>query len=48
MFLHQSLDKYTAGCVALPLDDLLAVLRWLDPAASPRIVMAPDPVLGRY
>lgn len=48
MFVHQSLGKYTAGCVALPRDDLLRVLRWLNPAADPRIVMAPDAVLSRY
>jgi L,D-peptidoglycan transpeptidase YkuD (ErfK/YbiS/YcfS/YnhG family) len=48
MFLHQSLGTYTAGCVALPRADLLRVLTWLDPAASPRIVMAPDSVLSRY
>jgi L,D-peptidoglycan transpeptidase YkuD (ErfK/YbiS/YcfS/YnhG family) len=48
IFLHQSLNRYTAGCVALPRDDLLRVLRWLDPAANPRIVMAPDSVLSRY
>jgi L,D-peptidoglycan transpeptidase YkuD (ErfK/YbiS/YcfS/YnhG family) len=48
IFLHQSLGKFTAGCVALPRDDLLRVLTWLDPAADPRIVIAPDSVLGRY
>jgi L,D-peptidoglycan transpeptidase YkuD (ErfK/YbiS/YcfS/YnhG family) len=48
IFLHQSLNKSTAGCVALPRADLLRVLRWLDPAAHPRIVMAPDSVLSRY
>jgi L,D-peptidoglycan transpeptidase YkuD (ErfK/YbiS/YcfS/YnhG family) len=48
IFLHQSLGKFTAGCVALPRDDLLRVLTWLDPAADPRIVIAPDSVLDRY
>jgi L,D-peptidoglycan transpeptidase YkuD (ErfK/YbiS/YcfS/YnhG family) len=48
IFLHQSLDKSTAGCVALPQADLLRVLRWLNPAAHPRIVLGPDSVLSRY
>jgi L,D-peptidoglycan transpeptidase YkuD (ErfK/YbiS/YcfS/YnhG family) len=39
IFLHVSTGSATAGCVSLPIDDLLAVLRWLDPARQPRIVM---------
>lgn len=38
----------TAGCVALTQPDLLRVLGWLDPAASPRIAMAPVQNLGRH
>jgi L,D-peptidoglycan transpeptidase YkuD (ErfK/YbiS/YcfS/YnhG family) len=48
IFLHQSLGKATAGCVALTGTDLVRVLTWLDPAATPRIVLGPDSVLGRY
>jgi L,D-peptidoglycan transpeptidase YkuD (ErfK/YbiS/YcfS/YnhG family) len=48
IFLHQSLDKPTAGCVGLSHDDLVTVLTWLDPAASPRIVMGPAQALGRF
>jgi L,D-peptidoglycan transpeptidase YkuD (ErfK/YbiS/YcfS/YnhG family) len=48
IFLHQSLGRYTAGCVAISGTDLVRVLTWLDPAASPRIVMAPTSVLSRY
>ncbi|WP_255443417.1 MULTISPECIES: hypothetical protein [Amycolatopsis] len=33
-FLHVSTGGPTAGCVALAQDDLIAVLRWLDPARS--------------
>ena len=29
----------TAGCVTLPVGELLEILRWLNPAASPRIAM---------
>jgi L,D-peptidoglycan transpeptidase YkuD (ErfK/YbiS/YcfS/YnhG family) len=39
IFLHVSHDSSTAGCVALPIDELLDVLRWLDPARSPRIAI---------
>jgi L,D-peptidoglycan transpeptidase YkuD (ErfK/YbiS/YcfS/YnhG family) len=40
IFLHVSHNGPTAGCVSLPRDKLLKVLRWLDPAASPVIVIA--------
>jgi L,D-peptidoglycan transpeptidase YkuD (ErfK/YbiS/YcfS/YnhG family) len=39
IFLHVSTDGPTAGCVSLPASQLLLVLRWLDPAQGPRIVM---------
>ena len=39
IFLHATNGGPTAGCVSLPVDQLVAVLRWLDPARSPRIVM---------
>ncbi|HEY6279650.1 MAG TPA: L,D-transpeptidase family protein [Streptosporangiaceae bacterium] len=39
IFLHQNIGIATAGCVTLPTGDLLRVLRWLDPARSPRIRM---------
>ncbi len=32
----------TAGCVALSLKDLIAVIRWLDPAKHPYAVMNPE------
>jgi L,D-peptidoglycan transpeptidase YkuD (ErfK/YbiS/YcfS/YnhG family) len=32
-------DETTIGCVSLPVSDLVNVLRWLDPAQEPRIVM---------
>jgi len=37
IFLHVSPGQATAGCVAIPEDDLLQVLRWLDPAENPLI-----------
>jgi L,D-peptidoglycan transpeptidase YkuD (ErfK/YbiS/YcfS/YnhG family) len=49
IFLHVMVPgRATAGCVAVGESDLVRLLTWLDPAASPRIVMAPRSVLGRY
>jgi len=39
IFLHVAHTGATSGCVSLPQSRLLAVLRWLDPAQAPRIVM---------
>ena len=39
IFLHVSTAGPTAGCVSLPAAQLLQVLRWLDPARQPRIVL---------
>ncbi len=39
IFLHVNIGMPTAGCVTLPVGELLEVLRWLNPAASPRIAM---------
>lgn len=39
IFFHYSTGP-TVGCVAMPtIDELLAILRWLNPADSPRIIM---------
>jgi len=35
----------TAGCVALPTDQLLALLRWLDPGRAPVIAIGTDDTL---
>jgi L,D-peptidoglycan transpeptidase YkuD (ErfK/YbiS/YcfS/YnhG family) len=39
IFLHADTGRATAGCVSLPLARLVTTLRWLDPAASPRIAI---------
>jgi L,D-peptidoglycan transpeptidase YkuD (ErfK/YbiS/YcfS/YnhG family) len=39
IFLHVFTGGATAGCVSLPSDQLLQILRWLDPSRSPRIIM---------
>jgi L,D-peptidoglycan transpeptidase YkuD (ErfK/YbiS/YcfS/YnhG family) len=49
IFVHVSVPGHTtAGCVAIAQTDLVNVMRWLDPGASPRMVMAPGAQLGRY
>ena len=39
IFLHVAHTGATSGCVSLPEPELLAILRWLDPSRSPRIIM---------
>jgi L,D-peptidoglycan transpeptidase YkuD (ErfK/YbiS/YcfS/YnhG family) len=39
IFLHINIGTPTAGCVTLPVGELLEILRWLNSAASPRIAM---------
>ena len=39
IFLHLNIGIATAGCVTLPPGELLPLLRWLNPARSPRIRM---------
>jgi L,D-peptidoglycan transpeptidase YkuD (ErfK/YbiS/YcfS/YnhG family) len=39
IFLHVDLAGPTAGCVSLPMRELLRLLRWLDPVRSPLIEM---------
>lgn len=50
IFLHQSGSTAgpTAGCVSLAHDDLVGVLRWLEPVQQPRIVLSPTADLSRY
>ncbi|MEH1098410.1 L,D-transpeptidase family protein [Micromonospora sp. CPCC 205561] len=51
IFLHEfstSGGNATAGCVSLSHRHLVGVLRWLNPALSPRIVISPYANLGRY
>jgi L,D-peptidoglycan transpeptidase YkuD (ErfK/YbiS/YcfS/YnhG family) len=37
IFIHVSAARATAGCVSLPEGQLVQLLRWLRPAAAPRI-----------
>jgi len=40
IFLHVGTGGPTAGCVSLPVADLLKILRWLNPNAHPTITIA--------
>jgi L,D-peptidoglycan transpeptidase YkuD (ErfK/YbiS/YcfS/YnhG family) len=42
IFFHAGTGGATAGCVSLPSAQVVAVLRWLDPAKKPRFVMGPE------
>jgi L,D-peptidoglycan transpeptidase YkuD (ErfK/YbiS/YcfS/YnhG family) len=48
VFLHVGAGGSTAGCVSLSDSNLVSVLRWLNPSASPLIIEAPDDVLRDY
>ena len=39
IFLHDDTGRPTNGCVSLPPAELDLVLRWLDPAQGPQIVI---------
>jgi L,D-peptidoglycan transpeptidase YkuD (ErfK/YbiS/YcfS/YnhG family) len=38
-FVHVSDGSPTAGCVAVPRDDMVSLLRWLDPGEHPEIIL---------
>jgi L,D-peptidoglycan transpeptidase YkuD (ErfK/YbiS/YcfS/YnhG family) len=48
IFVHADLGSPTAGCISLALPDLDQLLRWLDPAASPLIVLGPAGEITRF
>ncbi len=47
IFLHVSGPGATAGCVSIPRGTMRRVLRWLDPAAAPVLVMGPRSAMPR-
>jgi L,D-peptidoglycan transpeptidase YkuD (ErfK/YbiS/YcfS/YnhG family) len=47
IFLHVNGDGATAGCVSVSRAHMRSILRWLDPADHPRIVMGPRSQLSR-
>jgi L,D-peptidoglycan transpeptidase YkuD (ErfK/YbiS/YcfS/YnhG family) len=42
MFLHVRNENPTSGCVAVDLDRLVELVRWLDPAKGPKIAIGTD------
>ena len=40
------MDTPTEGCIALPIPELLQVLRWLEPADKPVIEIGTDAEVG--
>ncbi|WP_229069039.1 L,D-transpeptidase [Actinoplanes sp. DH11] len=47
IFLHASGKGATAGCVSVSRANVVRLLKWLDPAQRPRIVMAPSSAIRR-
>jgi L,D-peptidoglycan transpeptidase YkuD (ErfK/YbiS/YcfS/YnhG family) len=47
IFLHAWMDAPTEGCIALPIPELLKVLRWLEPSDHPVIEIGTDAEVGR-
>lgn len=41
-------EKPTEGCVALSEEDLVTILRWLNPASRPLVVMGTNVTIGGY
>jgi L,D-peptidoglycan transpeptidase YkuD (ErfK/YbiS/YcfS/YnhG family) len=48
IFVHADTGAATTGCVSLPLPDLEELLRWVNPASSPAIVMGPASEITRF
>jgi L,D-peptidoglycan transpeptidase YkuD (ErfK/YbiS/YcfS/YnhG family) len=48
IFLHANIGTPTTGCISVPLSDLVQVLKWLNPALHPVIVMGPDSVIRSF
>ena len=48
IFLHDDVGGPTNGCVTLPAGQLAVLLRWLDPAHSPLIVIGTDATIRRF
>jgi L,D-peptidoglycan transpeptidase YkuD (ErfK/YbiS/YcfS/YnhG family) len=48
IFLHVNGTGYTAGCVSIPRSSLVAILKWLDPAAKPHIAIGNSASITRF
>ncbi|WP_440602971.1 GW domain-containing glycosaminoglycan-binding protein [Bacillus sp. GB_SG_008] len=47
IFFHVS-DMYTNGCTGTDQQDVISILKWLDPAKNPVIIQSPESELGNY
>lgn len=47
IFLHVDDDRPTAGCIAVDVATMRTIMTWLDPAASPVLVAAPESAIDR-
>ncbi|SFJ14721.1 L,D-peptidoglycan transpeptidase YkuD, ErfK/YbiS/YcfS/YnhG family [Bacillus sp. 71mf] len=47
IFFHVS-DMYTHGCTGTDQQDVISILKWLDPAKNPVIIQSPESELGNY
>jgi L,D-peptidoglycan transpeptidase YkuD (ErfK/YbiS/YcfS/YnhG family) len=48
IFIAANLGSPTEGCVGLPVDELDQLLRWLNPAALPLVVLSPDSEITNF
>lgn len=48
IFIHISPRLYTGGCVGLSELDLVKVMKWLDPAKNPKVLICPNSDLAKY
>jgi L,D-peptidoglycan transpeptidase YkuD (ErfK/YbiS/YcfS/YnhG family) len=48
IFLHVSHGNATLGCVAVPLPQLVRLLRWFDPADDPLIVIGTRKTIRKF
>ncbi|MEH6891186.1 L,D-transpeptidase family protein, partial [Bacillus sp. JJ864] len=47
IFFHVS-NTWTAGCTGASKQDVIDILKWIDPAKNPVIIQAPESELGNY
>lgn len=40
IFLHCAVGTYTEGCVAVPENDMMSILKWLDSSCNPHIIIS--------
>lgn len=46
VWFHVDHDSPTQACISIPLDDMRVLLKWLDPAKKPLVVMGPESYVG--